>query len=354
MTHDARLACLRQQFPPRQAEFLALVTAHGGYFLRRQVTRFLGRRDGGVTTAFLHYLVRRHVVRLIVGRRGTFLYHVYPKRLYALMDETDNRNRRLVMPDRIVRKLMALDLVLSQPAVTWLATEEDKVTYLTTTGGLSRTALPGTWHRHGPDPFTGTVRHFIDKAPISLAPDGTVTIAHIQGVEYSLSGFRAFLDRYARVCAGLPRVQIAWVAPRLSRLRGARSVMKAWARRTHVRSTIAGPVLRRALTAYCDTRQQIEDHRPEFSAKERRLVRDLHLRVVGPRFPDVYVDWRRRGAAAIDARVAQEKPLDLSLVGFRAVCLPGRYDLFGTAFGVASPARHKRNSARQIAADLAA
>jgi hypothetical protein len=354
MNHNDRLACLRQQFPPRHAEFLALVTAHGGYFLRRQVKRFLGCRDGGVTTAFLHHLVHRHVVRLIVGRRGTFLYHVHSKRLYALMDETDNRNRRLVMPARIVRKLMTLDLVLSEPTATWLATEEDKVTYLTTTAGLPRTALPGTWYRHGPDPFAGTVRYFIDKAPISVARDGTVTVAYIQGVECGLSGFRAFLDRYARVCAALPRVQIAWVAPRGARLSRARSVIKAWVRRTQARSTVAGHILHRALTRYCEARQLIEGYRPELFEQERRLVRTLHQQVVGPRFPDVYADWRLRGAPAIEARVAQANPLDLSHVGVRPVWLAGRYDVFGTAFGVASPARHDGNSARQIPSDVAA
>jgi hypothetical protein len=131
--------------------------AHGGYFL--------GRRDGGVTTAFLRHLQRRHVVRLIVGRRGTFLYHVYPKRLYALIDEIDSRNRRVVMPARVVRKLMTLDLVLGDRSVIGLETEDEKVAYLTATAGLQRSALPGTWYPQRGDPFTGTVRHFVDKPP---------------------------------------------------------------------------------------------------------------------------------------------------------------------------------------------
>jgi hypothetical protein len=43
-------------------------------------------------TAFIRHLERRHIVRSVVGHRGTVLYHVYSKCLYASLDETDNRN----------------------------------------------------------------------------------------------------------------------------------------------------------------------------------------------------------------------------------------------------------------------
>jgi len=146
MTHLERIAALeRRGYPPRHAAFLELVMLHGGYFVRRQVTAFLRCRDGGVTSDFLWHLVRRHAVRVGVGRRRAHLYHVFPKPLYAAIGEAENRNRRRVMPPVLIRKLMTLDLVLGGPWLTWLATEEEKIRHLTEVCQVPRSALPGTW-----------------------------------------------------------------------------------------------------------------------------------------------------------------------------------------------------------------
>jgi hypothetical protein len=251
MTHLERVAAREHRgYPPRHAAFLELVMLHSGYFMRRQVVTFLRRRDGGVASDFLWHLVRRHAVRVGVGRRRAHLYQVFPKPLYAAIGEAENRNRRMVMPPMVIRKLMTLDLVLGGPSLTWLATEEEKIRHLTEVCHVPRSALSGTWYP-GRAPFVGTVRYFVDKAPMRL-----------------------------------------------------------------------------------ETGQSTN---PD---SDRRVVRERQIRVVGPRFPDVYDAFRASGIAAIEACVSADRHLNVAHVRYSMAVLPHPYGLFGSAFEPTSPPRH--------------
>jgi hypothetical protein len=142
MTHDERILALRDWgYGPRQAAFLALVMLHGGYFVRRQIDRFLHCKDGGVATAFLRELVCRRHARLAVYRRRTRVYHVSARPLYAAIGEEHNRNRRAVAPAETARKVMTVDLVLHTQPAQFLATEREKVAYLTDTCHVSQGVL---------------------------------------------------------------------------------------------------------------------------------------------------------------------------------------------------------------------
>ena len=62
-------------YTPRQAQFLVLVSLHGGYFLRRQYVAFTGTPHGQAAVRFLaHAVAREHVRVLPDGRQG----HVFP------------------------------------------------------------------------------------------------------------------------------------------------------------------------------------------------------------------------------------------------------------------------------------
>ncbi|MBE3132684.1 MAG: hypothetical protein IMZ55_04370, partial [Acidobacteria bacterium] len=192
MTHDKRVLALEGWgYGPRQAAFLALVMVHGGYFVRRQVSSFLHRRDGGVATAFLRELVCRRHARVGVYRRRTHVYHVYARRLYAAVGEEHNRNRRDVAPPEIVRKVMTVDLVLQIPEARRLSTEQEKVEYLTGTCGVPLGVLPATWYGSQTDVLRGVVRYFVDKAPLFVTPlDDTVSVAYVLGLDTTLTGFQ--------------------------------------------------------------------------------------------------------------------------------------------------------------------
>jgi hypothetical protein len=60
--------------------------------------------------------------------QGRF-YHLHHKRLYSLLGQTDNRNRKRAHRSRMIERLMLLDIVLDDRDVLWLGTESDKVRY---------------------------------------------------------------------------------------------------------------------------------------------------------------------------------------------------------------------------------
>jgi hypothetical protein len=340
MIHHERIAALEHRgYPPRHAAFLELVMLHGGYFVCRQVTAFLGRRDGGVTSDFLWHLVRRHVVWAGVGRRRAHLYDVFRKPLYAAIGEAENRNRRTVMPPMVIRKLMTLDAVLGDPALTWLATEDEKIRPLTEVCHVPRSALPATWYP-GRDPLVGTVRYFVDKAPIAVRADGEVTVAYVQGLDDSLVGLQGFLDRYVGVLSAVPKARVLWVVPHGAPIMRAIALVTAWRHRVESHRSRRATQLRDDLYAYCVCRHRLESGRSTNPDSDRRLVRERQRRVVGPRFPDVYEAFRASGMAAIEASVSAEHRLDVAHVRFSTSVLPYRYGLFGTAFVPASPSRH--------------
>jgi hypothetical protein len=57
------------------------------------------------------------------------LNQIHHKRLYSLIEQTDNRNRRPAPLSRMVERLMLLDAVLTDGELMWLSTEADKSRY---------------------------------------------------------------------------------------------------------------------------------------------------------------------------------------------------------------------------------
>ena len=64
------------------------------------------------------------------------------RRLYRAVGLDQNRNRRPAAPALIARKLMLLDVVLSEPHADWIATEAEKVTLFSEQFRVSLDDLP--------------------------------------------------------------------------------------------------------------------------------------------------------------------------------------------------------------------
>jgi hypothetical protein len=355
MTHDQRILALRKWgYGPRQAAFLALVMLHGGYFVRRQVDSFLHRQDGGVATAFLRQLVLRRHARLAVYRRRTHVYHVSARPLYATIGEEHNRNRRAVAPAEIVRKVMTVDLVLRTPQAQFLATEREKVAYLTDTCHVPAGVFPVTWFGSQHDIFRGVVRYFVDKAPMFITPPAsTVSVAYVQGLDTTLTGFRTFLDTYARLLSALPRAWVVLCAPDPWVCDRAHHVMATWRRSAPARHVAGVTRLRERLVAYCVSRHRLEVASGFASNADRRIVRHCHGLVAGPRFEGLYERWRTSGSLAIDHQVSREAPVDVSRVAFTSQVCPYRYELFGTVLAPVCPRCHRRPDPRSTPIDVA-
>ncbi len=185
-------------FTPRQAAFLVEVMVHAGVFLERQYCTFAGITHGEKTHDFLRRLTGCGFAREIrpgALHRARF-YHVHHKRLYAVIREPDNRNRRRAPIGALASRLMLLDMVLDDPSRTWLGAHDDKVAYFT---GLSRDValepvdLPyipfGTGRRR-------VLRTFPDKLPIGVPTDSDEHVFTYLATRRQPVDFRAFLARH--------------------------------------------------------------------------------------------------------------------------------------------------------------
>ena len=100
-------------YSEREAAVLYLVAAHSGYFLRRQFNQFVHRERGAIASHFLEKACRLgHVVELNCAD-GRKLYHLRSRRIYRGMGRDGSQSRRVKSPTEILRRLMALDYVIS-------------------------------------------------------------------------------------------------------------------------------------------------------------------------------------------------------------------------------------------------
>jgi hypothetical protein len=191
-------------YTTRQAQFLALVALHGGYFLRRQFVTFTGRTHGLATVRFLDRAVARGDVRALpYGSQGR-VFHLCARPLYAALGEAHNRNQRVAEWAAVTRKLMALDFVLAHPDARFWATETDKVRVL-----QERRVPEALWpsHAYAPRRRPGvrpTTRYFVDKMPwYGEDGDPRLWIAYVDA-EVTLRGFETFLGQYRGLLGAVP------------------------------------------------------------------------------------------------------------------------------------------------------
>ena len=307
------LACFG--YTPRQAHFLTLVALHGGHFLRRQYVQFSGSGHGLAAVRFLAKAqAHAHVRQLPFGRHGA-MFHLCGRPVYAAVGQEHNRNRRPAEWIAVVRKLMTLDFVLSQPAAQFWATEEDK-TLLLRELDVDRHAWPAKHYqpRHGTTAIT--TRYFVDKMPwYRDRDDSRVWFAYVNA-ESTLAGFDTFLRQYSGVLeavpAGVSYIGIgacrARVGPRFEQRQG---------------SAPEGVFSVSAFMDYCAMRRNVEaDTLQSLSVADIHRFRELRSRFAARTFDDLYRRWQSDGEASVLAAAAnlpQVKPslLRVHELGFR-------------------------------------
>src|SRR5437879_13833421 len=95
MSNSERIEALKGLgYTPREAAFLCLAALHGGYFWRRQYCGFIGKEIGGTVAALVEKLQAQQHAVVISALNNTKIYHLSNRPFYALLGETDNRNRR--------------------------------------------------------------------------------------------------------------------------------------------------------------------------------------------------------------------------------------------------------------------
>jgi hypothetical protein len=318
-------------FTERQARFVATAALHGGYFLRRQYLEFTGQTHGKNTVDFLDRLLERKLATatLLRGDRG-HIFHLSARSIYAALDQPDNRNRRRATPPDIARKLMLLDYVISEPAVTWIATERDKVSLFTQQFSIDARDLPCRLYRSARRAEPTTTRYFVDKLPLGAVGTPPVVRFVYLVLDTTGAGVQAFLGAYASLFAHLSAWQLALVCPpHIDGLGAGEAVFH----RFSVASTLAfSEQTRDELQWFFKTRELVDGGSlRDLSVDDLARFRERRAQYAGPRNEALYARWRANGWGAL---VDTTAPL---LRGGHLLMhrLPFRYDQFGSLAGLA-------------------
>jgi hypothetical protein len=182
---------------------------HAGVCLQRQYAAFAGIVHGQKTRRFFAKLVHHRYASAYRCRhnRGR-IYQVHHKALYRAIGQTDSRHRRSLSPARVVRGLMLLDAVLAEPAVVWLATDQDKAVGLTT---LTPTD-PDRLLRLGLGTRSETCRVVAEKFPIGIDQNGRVVLLYL-AADSEDHPCRAFVQRHLELLRSVPAWTVRIVVP---------------------------------------------------------------------------------------------------------------------------------------------
>jgi hypothetical protein len=329
VTFDERIQAI-QAFgcSARQARFLALVALHGGYCVRRQYLTSTGTRNGKNAQRFLDQLVVRQVAARCRYRadRG-YVYRLQHRALYRALGLDQNRNRRPAAPALIARKLMLLDVVLSEPNADWIATESEKVALFTTRFGVAANDLPrATLIAEGADPHT--TRRFQDKLPIAVV--GQPPVAHFVylTVDGSVSGFERFLHTHGRLLGALPTWVV--VVAHLPQV-GPTAIEEAFRRFAGDDPVVAATRIG-DLERYFVARRAVERNEfTQLSIAELQTFRSTRLAFAEPRIEVLFARWIASGTPHLDrAFITQPVPPGRLIVR----PLEHTYQQFGAFAGV--------------------
>ena len=282
-------------FLERHARFVVTVLLHAGVCLGRQYCVFAGIRRGQVVHDFFTDLVGRGFATAYPRAHGsTHLYHLHGKKLYAAIGEPNSRFRRPTPLPRAVERIMVLDAVLASPKLTWLATEEEKVSHFTRKTRLQPRELPHL--TFGALPKI-TVRYFPDKLPIGLDEGGwTPTFLYLVTRRLPVD-FRAFLHRHAELLRALPTWTVRLLVPR--HFAGAIPRYQA-----ALRDELATPLQSATLD---ELRWFFERRRQSVAAPA--VIADARFQraqqaFASPRFRVLYRTWLQVGDAALSATLS--------------------------------------------------
>src|SRR5574339_39875 len=212
MPHEKRIKrVIAFGFTERQAGFLVEVMLHSVFFLGRQYCTFARIARGQKLVDFLNKLTsRKFATPYRCGHNKARVFHVHHTGLYEAIEQRDVRFRKRMALGRAVERLMILDHVIAHPEFRWLGAEQDKVAHFLTTTCLERDALPRLVFG---DPPSVTVRHFPDKLPIGVSPDGRRHAFLYLLVSPLTDDFRVFLRRHAELLRALPAWSLQLLVP---------------------------------------------------------------------------------------------------------------------------------------------
>jgi hypothetical protein len=315
-THLANLRAFGYTEP--EARFLYIAATHSGYFTARQFLEFTKAKSGKRSARFVAKLIALGHASAQRYTRKSLVYHIYSRRLFAVIGKDYLRHRREHELDHIKTQLLALNFILVHPENDYFETAQKKRQYFTETLKPDSELFTSESASRKPITFSDGFPVFLDGPFPELPP--VVTLTYVDSGHWNLDPYVAHLRHYRPLFQHLPSFQFIYISTS-TRLQGeARELFSL---------LIKGEGLPDLLRYF--------DVRTKWNRKQYGLVTDADLifrneakkRFTGPRFETLYRLWSRN---QLPGDIAIQKTLLLPAperIRFQAVIVPGHETVFG-------------------------
>ncbi|MGA2422338.1 MAG: hypothetical protein ABSG69_19855 [Candidatus Acidiferrum sp.] len=295
--HIERIAALG--YTESEARFLYLVATHSGYFTLRHFNDFAGVHRGKRSMALAQKLLKHAHATMRDYMGAGSVFHLFSRLIYGPIEKDHLRNHRRHSFDYIRTRLVQLDFLLENPGFEFLETESDKINLFCESLAVPKDVLPARVYE-GTARGNPTVRYFVDKFPLFLAPpvsgaSPVVTFGFVDSGPGRLLSFVAYLAAYQSLFRHLKSFRLLYIAPRTTEFRRAEERFRLSVK-PPLEADPSGEVLR-----YFEIRRKWEKHEYvvpvtadfEFLNEARRLFH-------GERFETLYQAW-------IAGRIAEQE-----------------------------------------------
>jgi hypothetical protein len=275
-----------------ESRFLYIVAIHSGYFTLRQFLNFVGARRGPRSARFSRKVVRRGHVRLrdYLGTGGVF--QLFSNTFYAQIEKDNLRDGHRHSFDLIRTRLLLLDFVLANQDLDYLETEQDKVNLFMEKLHIGKEFLPARIY-DGPAGGPPTVRYFVDRFPLFLAPPlpgapPVVTFSFVDSGPRAVRSLVTHLRAYQSLFRQLARFRFLYIAGKEVFFRRAEERFSA---------LVKGPLETDEsddIVRYFEIRKKWDNH--EYIVPETRdfeFLNQARRRFAGEPFEDLYRRWLR-------------------------------------------------------------
>ena len=292
-----------------EARFLYIVAVFSGYFTMRQFRAFSGSRCGKRPTCFAQKLVGQGHARVCAQARNASLFHLFSRTLYGPMDKDNLRNRKRHSFEFMRTRLLLLDFILANQEFAYFEAEQDKVDFFGNKLGISKECLPAKVYE-GATPDQQTIRYFVDKFPLFLAPPlpgvpPVVTFSYVDSGFERPPSFGSHLATYGRLLQQLNTFRFLYIAANRAYFHDAEERFRSAIKRP-VEADWANEILK-----YFNIRKKWENHEYIIPVTEDlEFLSDARQRFRGEKLDRLYQLWCSNGLAECElrAQISQQRP----------------------------------------------
>jgi hypothetical protein len=274
-----------------EACFIYIVAIHSGYFTQRQFLNFTQATRGKRSNAFAQKLLKHGHATMRDYMGAGPIFHLFSRTIYGQIEKDNLRNRRQHSFEFIRTRLVLLDFVLANQDLAYFETEQDKVSFFCEKLEVSKDLLPAKVYE-GASGSRPTIRYFVDKFPLFLAPPlpGTppvVTLSFVDSGFETPSSFTGHLNAYRGLLRQLRTFRFLYIARKETHFRTAENRFRALVKRP-LESNVSSEVLRYfQIRRKWDKREYVVPVTDDFE-----FLNDARRRFHGERFESLYEAWR--------------------------------------------------------------